>query len=139
MRQLSPPALISNRKITLLYLAIDGMAPIDGALEFDFPLIANTMEQSGPLLVVVHLRCWLIGGVVVREKLRAILIVPWVEGCSRSTDSLSLSMVVIGYYMNFNMICYWGGGLAERPEYYHYCDIYGRCGKSFGELKTLKW
>ncbi|KAF3974097.1 hypothetical protein CMV_002552 [Castanea mollissima] len=44
MRQLSPPALISNRNITLLYLAIDGMAPIDGPLEFDFPLIANTMD-----------------------------------------------------------------------------------------------
>ncbi|KAL4654434.1 hypothetical protein ACB092_01G378000 [Castanea dentata] len=45
MRQLSPPALISNRNITLLYLAIDGMAPIDGPLEFDFPLIANTMVR----------------------------------------------------------------------------------------------
>ena len=45
MRQLCPPALISNRKITLLYLAIDGMAPIDGPLEFDFPLIANTMVR----------------------------------------------------------------------------------------------
>nr|POE50067.1 mannosylglycoprotein endo-beta-mannosidase [Quercus suber] len=42
--------------------------------------------------------------------------------------------------MNFNMIFYWGGGLAERPECYHYCDIYGLwCGKSFGVLKTLKW
>lgn len=27
--------------------------------------------------------------------------------------------------MNFNMIRCWGGGLAERPEFYHYCDIYG--------------
>ena len=45
MSQLSPLALISNRKITLLYLAIDGMAPIDGPLEFDFPLIANTMVR----------------------------------------------------------------------------------------------
>ncbi|MCI02980.1 mannosylglycoprotein endo-beta-mannosidase-like, partial [Trifolium medium] len=23
--------------------------------------------------------------------------------------------------MNFNMIRCWGGGLAERPEFYHYC------------------
>lgn len=27
--------------------------------------------------------------------------------------------------MNFNMIRCWGGGLAERPEFYDYCDIYG--------------
>lgn len=27
--------------------------------------------------------------------------------------------------MNFNMIRCWGGGIAERPEFYHYCDIYG--------------
>lgn len=27
--------------------------------------------------------------------------------------------------MNMNMIRCWGGGLAERPEFYHYCDIYG--------------
>ncbi|KAL5155999.1 Mannosylglycoprotein endo-beta-mannosidase [Glycine soja] len=27
--------------------------------------------------------------------------------------------------MNFNMIRCWGGGLAERPEFYHYCDYYG--------------
>ncbi|PKI74067.1 hypothetical protein CRG98_005545 [Punica granatum] len=27
--------------------------------------------------------------------------------------------------MNFNMIRCWGGGLAERPEFYHYCDMYG--------------
>ncbi|KNA17928.1 hypothetical protein SOVF_075350 [Spinacia oleracea] len=27
--------------------------------------------------------------------------------------------------MNFNMMRCWGGGLAERPEFYHYCDVYG--------------
>ncbi|CAL0300089.1 unnamed protein product [Lupinus luteus] len=27
--------------------------------------------------------------------------------------------------MNFNMIRIWGGALAERPEFYHYCDYYG--------------
>ncbi|CAI0551376.1 unnamed protein product [Linum tenue] len=27
--------------------------------------------------------------------------------------------------MNFNMIRCWGGGVAERPDFYHYCDIYG--------------
>ncbi|XP_020961094.1 mannosylglycoprotein endo-beta-mannosidase [Arachis ipaensis] len=27
--------------------------------------------------------------------------------------------------MNLNMIRCWGGGLAERPEFYHYCDYYG--------------
>ena len=27
--------------------------------------------------------------------------------------------------MRFNMIHCWGGGLAERTEFYHYCDIYG--------------
>ncbi|XP_020576152.1 mannosylglycoprotein endo-beta-mannosidase-like isoform X2 [Phalaenopsis equestris] len=27
--------------------------------------------------------------------------------------------------MNFNMIRCWGGGLAERSEFYHYCDVYG--------------
>lgn len=27
--------------------------------------------------------------------------------------------------MNFNMVRCWGGGLAERPEFYHYCDKYG--------------
>ncbi|XP_074312296.1 mannosylglycoprotein endo-beta-mannosidase isoform X2 [Silene latifolia] len=27
--------------------------------------------------------------------------------------------------MNFNMLRCWGGGLAERPDFYHYCDVYG--------------
>ncbi|KAI3770655.1 hypothetical protein L6452_01796 [Arctium lappa] len=27
--------------------------------------------------------------------------------------------------MNFNMLRCWAGGLAERPDFYHYCDIYG--------------
>ena len=27
--------------------------------------------------------------------------------------------------MHFNMIRCWGGGLAERIEFYPYCDIYG--------------
>ncbi|XP_042049817.1 mannosylglycoprotein endo-beta-mannosidase-like [Salvia splendens] len=27
--------------------------------------------------------------------------------------------------MNFNMMRCWGGGIAERPEFYHYCDICG--------------
>ncbi|WOK96144.1 mannosylglycoprotein endo-beta-mannosidase [Canna indica] len=27
--------------------------------------------------------------------------------------------------MNFNMIRCWGGGIAERPEFYECCDIYG--------------
>ena len=54
MSQLSPPALISNRKITLLYLAIDGMAPIDGPLEFEFPLIANTMVRFSFVRVCVY-------------------------------------------------------------------------------------
>ncbi|XP_010674750.1 mannosylglycoprotein endo-beta-mannosidase isoform X2 [Beta vulgaris subsp. vulgaris] len=27
--------------------------------------------------------------------------------------------------MNFNMMRCWGGGLAERPEFYHYCDVNG--------------
>ncbi|KAF3952931.1 hypothetical protein CMV_021574 [Castanea mollissima] len=27
--------------------------------------------------------------------------------------------------MNLNMIRRWGGGLAERPKFYHCCDIYG--------------
>ncbi|KAL3538103.1 hypothetical protein ACH5RR_001469 [Cinchona calisaya] len=27
--------------------------------------------------------------------------------------------------MNFNMIRCWGGALAERPDFYRYCDIYG--------------
>ncbi|VFQ69098.1 unnamed protein product [Cuscuta campestris] len=27
--------------------------------------------------------------------------------------------------MNFNMIRCWAGGLAERPDFYYYCDLYG--------------
>ncbi|XP_074592020.1 mannosylglycoprotein endo-beta-mannosidase isoform X2 [Curcuma longa] len=27
--------------------------------------------------------------------------------------------------MNFNMLRCWGGGIAERPEFYEYCDKYG--------------
>lgn len=27
--------------------------------------------------------------------------------------------------MKFNMIRCWAGGIAERPEFYHYCDVYG--------------
>lgn len=38
--------------------------------------------------------------------------------------------------MNFNMIRCWGGGLAERPEFYQYCDIYGLL---VGVSKFLPW
>jgi hypothetical protein len=27
--------------------------------------------------------------------------------------------------MNFNMLRCWGGGLAERPDFYHFCDVHG--------------
>lgn len=27
--------------------------------------------------------------------------------------------------MNFNMLRCWGGGIAERPEFYQCCDMYG--------------
>lgn len=27
--------------------------------------------------------------------------------------------------MNFNMIRCWAGGISERPDFYHYCDVYG--------------
>ncbi|KAL0357324.1 UNVERIFIED_CONTAM: Mannosylglycoprotein endo-beta-mannosidase [Sesamum calycinum] len=40
--------------------------------------------------------------------------------------------------MNLNMIRCWGGGLAERPEFYHYCDIYGLLVSSFASLDTVK-
>ena len=33
--------------------------------------------------------------------------------------------------MNLNMICRCGGGLAERPKFYHCCDIYGLLVTSF--------
>ncbi|XP_052734776.1 mannosylglycoprotein endo-beta-mannosidase isoform X2 [Vigna angularis] len=37
----------------------------------------------------------------------------------------AISMMLLVEDMNFNMIRCWGGGLAERPEFYYYCDYYG--------------
>ncbi|KAG6702127.1 hypothetical protein I3842_07G018700 [Carya illinoinensis] len=59
-------------------------------------------------------------------KLRAMLIVPLVEdGLLRLSKKRYKTDIKFHADMNLNMIRCWGGGLAERPEFYHYCDIYG--------------
>ncbi|XP_017229132.1 mannosylglycoprotein endo-beta-mannosidase isoform X1 [Daucus carota subsp. sativus] len=47
------------------------------------------------------------------------------DGLLRLSDKRYKTDIKFHADMNFNMIRCWGGGLAERPEFYHYCDIYG--------------
>ena len=47
------------------------------------------------------------------------------DGLLRLSDERYKTDIKFHADMNFNMIRCWGGGLAERPEFYHYCDIYG--------------
>ncbi|PIA30739.1 hypothetical protein AQUCO_05400086v1 [Aquilegia coerulea] len=47
------------------------------------------------------------------------------DGLLRLSDKRYSTDIKFHADMNLNMIRCWGGGLAERPEFYHYCDIYG--------------
>ncbi|KAI0526798.1 hypothetical protein KFK09_002389 [Dendrobium nobile] len=47
------------------------------------------------------------------------------DGLLRLSAKRYLTDIKFHADMNFNMIHCWGGGLAERPEFYHYCDVYG--------------
>ncbi|KAF5740062.1 putative beta-mannosidase [Tripterygium wilfordii] len=47
------------------------------------------------------------------------------DGLLRLSDTRYRTDIKFHADMNLNMIRCWGGGLAERPEFYHYCDIYG--------------
>ncbi|RRT40551.1 hypothetical protein B296_00048403 [Ensete ventricosum] len=40
--------------------------------------------------------------------------------------------------MNFNMLRCWGGGIAERPEFYECCDMYGLLKERYTERKGKK-
>ncbi|KAJ3676287.1 hypothetical protein LUZ60_003699 [Juncus effusus] len=47
------------------------------------------------------------------------------DGLLRLTKKRYMTDIKFHADMNFNMLRCWGGGLAERPDFYHYCDIYG--------------
>ncbi|KAJ4772642.1 Beta-mannosidase [Rhynchospora pubera] len=47
------------------------------------------------------------------------------DGLLRLTKKRYMVDIKFHADMNFNMLRCWGGGLAERPDFYHYCDIYG--------------
>ncbi|CAI9102221.1 OLC1v1000454C1 [Oldenlandia corymbosa var. corymbosa] len=47
------------------------------------------------------------------------------DGLLRLSEKRYMTDIKFHADMNFNMIRCWGGGLAERPEFYRYCDIYG--------------
>ncbi|GJN14314.1 hypothetical protein PR202_gb01123 [Eleusine coracana subsp. coracana] len=47
------------------------------------------------------------------------------DGLLRLTKKRYMTDIKFHADMNFNMLRCWGGGLAERPEFYHFCDVYG--------------
>jgi mannosylglycoprotein endo-beta-mannosidase len=47
------------------------------------------------------------------------------DGLLRLTKKRYMADIKFHADMNFNMLRCWGGGLAERPDFYHYCDLYG--------------
>lgn len=59
------------------------------------------------------------------------------DGLLRLSDKRYKTDIKFHSDMNFNMIRCWGGGIAERPEFYHYCDIYGLLVRSHGLRGSL--
>jgi len=47
------------------------------------------------------------------------------DGLLRLTKKRYMTDIKFHADMNFNMLRCWGGGLAERPDFYHFCDVYG--------------
>nr|CAB3461596.1 unnamed protein product [Digitaria exilis] len=47
------------------------------------------------------------------------------DGLLRLTKERYMTDIKFHADMNFNMLRCWGGGLAERPDFYHFCDVYG--------------
>ncbi|KAJ3688025.1 hypothetical protein LUZ61_017189 [Rhynchospora tenuis] len=47
------------------------------------------------------------------------------DGLLRLTKKRYMADIKFHADMNFNMLRCWGGGLAERPDFYNYCDLYG--------------
>uniref|UniRef100_A0A0D9WG48 Beta-mannosidase n=1 Tax=Leersia perrieri TaxID=77586 RepID=A0A0D9WG48_9ORYZ len=47
------------------------------------------------------------------------------DGLLRLTRKRYMTDIKFHADMNFNMLRCWGGGLAERPDFYHFCDLYG--------------
>ncbi|KAG8068933.1 hypothetical protein GUJ93_ZPchr0005g16012 [Zizania palustris] len=47
------------------------------------------------------------------------------DGLLRLTRKRYMTDIKFHADMNFNMLRCWGGGLSERPDFYHFCDVYG--------------
>ncbi|XP_042408097.1 mannosylglycoprotein endo-beta-mannosidase-like [Zingiber officinale] len=47
------------------------------------------------------------------------------DGLLRLSNRRYMTDIKFHADMNFNMLRCWGGGIAERPEFYEYCDKYG--------------
>ncbi|XP_020578190.1 mannosylglycoprotein endo-beta-mannosidase-like [Phalaenopsis equestris] len=84
--------------------------------QFGFRKIESTIDQAtgGRLFRVNGQRVFIRGG-------------NWIlsDGLLRLSAKRYMTDIKFHADMNFNMLRCWGGGLAERPEFYHYCDIYG--------------
>ncbi|XP_020108035.1 mannosylglycoprotein endo-beta-mannosidase isoform X3 [Ananas comosus] len=83
---------------------------------FGFRKIESTIDEAtgGRLFKVNGQRVFIRGG-------------NWIlsDGLLRLTKKRYMADIKFHAYMNFNMLRCWGGGLAERPEFYHFCDLYG--------------
>jgi len=60
------------------------------------------------------------------------------DGLLRLTKKRYMTDIKFHADMNFNMLRCWGGGLAERPDFYHFCDVYGLM-VSFYFLNWIFW
>lgn len=84
--------------------------------QFGFRKIENTIDKvtGGRLFKVNGQRIFIRGG-------------NWIlsDGLLRLSKRRYMTDIKFHADMNFNMLRCWGGGLAERPEFYHYCDVYG--------------
>ncbi|XP_020264142.1 mannosylglycoprotein endo-beta-mannosidase isoform X2 [Asparagus officinalis] len=84
--------------------------------QFGFRKIENTIDEAtgGRLFKVNGERVFIRGG-------------NWIlsDGLLRLSEKRYMSDIKFHADMNFNMIRCWGGGLSERPEFYHFCDLYG--------------
>ncbi|KAG0496330.1 hypothetical protein HPP92_001021 [Vanilla planifolia] len=84
--------------------------------QFGFRKIESTIDAStgGRLFKINGQKIFIRGG-------------NWIlsDGLLRLSDKRYMTDIKFHADMNFNMLRCWGGGLAERPEFYHFCDLYG--------------
>ncbi|KAK8961879.1 Mannosylglycoprotein endo-beta-mannosidase [Platanthera guangdongensis] len=113
------PNGMGNQSLYSIEISVDvkGFGESDSwSHQFGFRKIESTIDKAtgGRLFRVNGQQIFIRGG-------------NWIlsDGLLRLSAKRYMTDIKFHADMNFNMLRCWGGGLAERPEFYHYCDLYG--------------